>query len=158
METAVKKRLYEALFLIDPAIASDFDGISAALKNIIERNNGEIITLKKWDERKLAYELKGKTRGTYIIIYFNGDPLKIADIEREVNLSEDLMRVMILRGDLMTDEDINKDTPAMIEIQKQEDEEKQTDDYNSDDDDDNDDDNDDDDGDDDDSSSKDNNE
>ncbi len=158
METAVKKRLYEALFLIDPAIASDFDRISAALKNIIERNNGEIITLKKWDERKLAYELKGKTRGTYIIIYFNGDPLKIADIEREVNLSEDLMRVMILRGDLMTDEDINKDTPAMIEIQKQEDEEKQTDDYNSDDDDDNDDDNDDDDGDDDDSSSKDNNE
>jgi small subunit ribosomal protein S6 len=118
LETAVKKRLYEALFLIDPAIASDFDGISAAVKKIIERNNGDIITLKKWDERKLAYELKGKTRGTYIVVYFNGDPLKIAAIEREVNLSEQLMRVMILRGDLMTDEDINKDTPAMIEKQK----------------------------------------
>ena len=44
---------------------------------MIERHGGQIIVLKKWDERKLAYELGGQKRGLYMICLLprrgNGD-------------------------------------------------------------------------------------
>lgn len=111
METAIK-RLYEGLFLIDSAqAASDWDGMIGAIKKVLSRAEAEVITLAKWDERRLAYDVQGKGRGTYILTYFNCDPLKITAIERDVQLSEDILRVMVLTTDRMSQEDIEKETP-----------------------------------------------
>ncbi len=116
----VTKRLYEALFLVDSTTAaSDWQGIVDFVKNLLEKNSGEIVDLKKWDERKLAYDIKGHSRGTYILVYFNCDPLSISTIERDVQLSEQIMRVMILRTDKMSKEDIEKDTPLMAAEKRQ---------------------------------------
>ena len=114
METATK-RLYEGMFLVDSGeAASDWKGINDAIEKILTRNGAEIISLRKWDERKLAYDVSRKSRGTYILAYFNGDPLQITSIERDVNLSELIVRVLILRRDKVDPEDLNTDTPAMI--------------------------------------------
>ena len=112
METEVK-RLYEGLFLVDSGeAASDWAGVNDAIKRILDRNGAEITSLAKWDERKLAYEVDGKARGTYMLVYFNGEPERVNGIERDVQLSEQIMRVMILRTDKMSTEDIEKLTPA----------------------------------------------
>ncbi len=114
METAVKK-LYEGLFLIDSAqAASDWDGINALIKNILEKNGAEIVSMRKWDERKLAYDINHKARGTYILVYFKAPGGSIRTIEREIRLSERVMRLLILNAEIMSREDIEKDTPAMI--------------------------------------------
>ena len=111
MDTATK-RLYEGLFLVDTALASsDWDGVSAEIKGIIEKRGGEVVDFKKWDERKLAYEVDDKTRATYVLVYFNCVTDGISKIERDINLSENLMRAMILRADAFSEEDIKKDTP-----------------------------------------------
>ena len=70
--------------------------------------------MKKWDDRKLAYEVQGKGRGTYILVYFQCDPARIHAIERDVQLSEQVLRVMILRTDRMSREDMEKATPAEL--------------------------------------------
>jgi len=121
LETAIK-RLYEGLFLVDSAeAASDWNGVNGAIETVIERAGAEIVSIRKWDERRLAYELKKKTRGTYILVYFNCDPLKITGIERDVQLSEHILRVMILKTDLLTEEDIKKETPiAKVEREEAE--------------------------------------
>lgn len=112
MKTAVK-RLYEGMFLVDTALAaSDWDGVMGAIKGILDKVGAEVVSLKKWDERRLAYPIQGKTRGTYMLAYFNVDSDKIATIEREVQLSELVMRVLILRTDAMSEEDIARETPA----------------------------------------------
>ena len=114
MDTVVK-RLYEGLFLVDSGdAASDWDGIVKAIEKVIARGEGEIASLNKWDERKLAYEVGGKARGTYLLAYFYADSSKIASIERDVQLSERLMRVLVLRTDRMSKEDLEKATPAMV--------------------------------------------
>ncbi len=114
MET-VTKRLYEALFLIDAAeAASDWQGINDHLKKILERNGAEIISMRKWDDRPLAYPIMGKKRGVYILVYFNAPSVKIADMEHDIRLSERILRSLILRGDHLTKEDMEKDTPAML--------------------------------------------
>ena len=112
METAVGKKLYEGMFLVDSAQASDWDATIATLEKVLERADAEDVSMRKWDERRLAYEINGKSRGTYILCYFRADGEKIQEIEKAVQLSERIMRVLILSTEQMTAEDIEKDTPA----------------------------------------------
>lgn len=91
-------RLYEAMFLADSGEAvSDWEGLEKAIRKILSRNRAEVVSLVKWDERRLAYEVQGKGRGTYVLCYFRADGDGVAGIERDVQLSERIMRVLILR-------------------------------------------------------------
>ena len=102
MNTIVK-RLYEGLFLVDSGeAASDWKGVNQTIEKILDKAGGEVVSIKKWDERRLAYEISGKSRGTYILAYFHCDPTNIAAIERAVQLNEQIMRVLILRTDRMS--------------------------------------------------------
>ena len=121
METVAKNKLYEGMFLIDSSQAgADWDGIIAAIRTILEKADAEIDSIRKWDERRLAYDIKGKSRGTYILTYFRVDGERIQDIERSVQLSEKIMRVLILSAEQLRPEDIEKDTPATkVEMEKE---------------------------------------
>jgi small subunit ribosomal protein S6 len=112
----VAKKLYEGLFLIDAAeAASDWDGVKEMIRRILEKGGAEIVSLRKWDERRLAYNITGKDKGTYILVYFNAPTASISNIERDIRLSERIMRAMIIRGDQITQADMDKDTPAMYQ-------------------------------------------
>lgn len=114
MGTAAKK-LYEAMFLVDTALAAaDWDGVLSLIRRLLEKNEAEIVSLKKWDERRLAYDIQGKSRGTYILSYFRCPGSRLSSIERDVRLSEKIMRVLILKAEKVTAGDIEKETPAMI--------------------------------------------
>ena len=114
MDTVIK-RTYEGMFLVDSGeAAADWQGTIGVIETVLSRSEAEAVTLKKWDERRLAYDINKKSRGTYILAYFDCDPLKIGSIERDVQLSEKIMRVMILRTDRMSEDDIAKPTPAMV--------------------------------------------
>lgn len=125
-EVTVKRR-YEAMFLVDSAeAAGNWDGVNAAIKNILEKSGVEIVSMKKWDERRLAYDIAGKSRGTYILCYFRADGKRIREIEREVQLSERIMRVLILCVEGREEAGVQRDTSATVaEKQKQEAAEKQ---------------------------------
>lgn len=121
METTVK-RLYEAMFLIDSAEAArDWDGIIKIISTIMEKAQVEVVSMHKWDERPLAYKISKCIRGTYILVYFRAAGARIGEIEREVQLSERILRVLILRADHLTEQDLQKETPAMrIERERRE--------------------------------------
>ena len=110
----VAKRLYEAMFLVDSNLAaSDWDGVLTTIKNILSRAQAEIVSLKKWGERRLAYEINHKGKGTYVLCYFRADGYRIPDIERNVRLSERIMRVLIVNAENRLIKDIEKDAPAV---------------------------------------------
>ena len=101
------------MFLVDSANAgSDWDGVIAAITKTLERAEVDIVSITKWDDRRLAYEIKRMARGTYILCYFRSDGQKNQEIETAVQLSEKITRVLILCVDWMTDEEIQQDTPA----------------------------------------------
>lgn len=94
--------LYEALFLVNQAaLATDSVGVTAHIQEMLDRAEAETLTLQKWDERKLAYPVENQKRGTFLIAYFNVRPTQIANIERDCNLSEQVLRVMFIRADHM---------------------------------------------------------
>ena len=113
METIAEKKLYEGMFLVDSGkAASDWDGVNAAINKILERAEAEIVSMRKWDDRRLAYDIRRTSRGTYMLCYFKAEGQKIQGIEKDVQLSENVIRVLILSTDQMTKEDIERDTPA----------------------------------------------
>jgi len=106
-------KLYEAMFLIDSAEATaDWDGINTLIRTILERAGAEIVSIRKWDDRKLTYNISGKSRGIYILCYFRAEGGRVREIERDVQLSERIMRALILSAEHMSQQDIEKDTPA----------------------------------------------
>jgi small subunit ribosomal protein S6 len=112
LNTVTEKKLYEGMFLVDSALASsDWDGIVESIRNILEREGAEIETLKKWDDRTLAYPIEGKNRGTYILCYFRLEGPKMEQVERNIQLSEQILRSLILSTEKMAQEDIVKPTP-----------------------------------------------
>ena len=109
MET-VAERLYEGMFLVDSAqAAADWDGTLSVISNILQRAEAEVVSMRKWQERKLAYEIDHKTRGTYILCYFKAEGARIAGIEKDVLLSEKVMRVLVLGTEKRPPEMLERD-------------------------------------------------
>ena len=101
---------YEAMFLFPAGATAELEKSLGTVKSIVERHGGEVVVLKKWDERKLAYEIDGQKRGLYLIVYFNAPGSVVGGIERDVNLSEEILRVLVTRVD-----HLNKDEMAAVE-------------------------------------------
>ncbi len=101
------RRLYEAMFLLSQnALAEGLENGEKLIRGLIEAVDGEVDVLRKWDERKLSYPIESQKRGTYLITYFHVNPRKIVEIERQCNLTEDVLRVMFTRCDHVGDDEM----------------------------------------------------
>ena len=90
---------YEGLFLLPQAAGSDLSNAADLVKSLLEKVGAEIIAFSKWDERRLAYEIKGNKRGVFFLCYFKLAGDQMAALERHCLLSEDLLRFMLTRAD-----------------------------------------------------------
>ena len=109
---------YEAMFLIGQAAATDLAGVIEHIKEIMVRGHAEIIAMRKWDERRLAYEIKKQKRGLYILCYFKAPGDDMTHIDRDCNLSEKILRALILRADHLTlDEILAADARTELDIE-----------------------------------------
>ena len=97
-------RMYEGLFLIDNAHANtEWDNVVKHIHDILQKNGAEILKTEKWGEKKLAYKIKGHKRGTYLLIHFNAKNSAIATIRRDFQLSDYIVRFLIIKDDTIED-------------------------------------------------------
>ncbi len=64
---------YEAMFIIDPTFGATFETCEQEVKRLMERAEAELLFCRKWDDRRLAYKIKGRKRGVYVLT-FSGAP------------------------------------------------------------------------------------
>ncbi|OQZ04677.1 MAG: 30S ribosomal protein S6 [Candidatus Brocadia sp. UTAMX1] len=96
----MKLRMYEGLFLLDNAHASlEWDAVVKHIHDILQKNGAEILKTEKWGEKKLAYKIKGHKRGTYLLIHFNAKNSAIVTIKRDFQLSDYIIRSLIVKDD-----------------------------------------------------------
>lgn len=91
-------KLYEAVFILDPALSEE--AVEAELKNvkgIAGREGGELLEVQRWGKKRLAYEIRKKREGHYILIRFKGAPGLIPELERHFKLSEATLRHMVVK-------------------------------------------------------------
>jgi small subunit ribosomal protein S6 len=106
---------YEAMFLLPPGAPMEEDGKGMRLvRSMIERHGGQIIVIKRWDERKLSYEVNGQKRGTYVIAYFRAPGAAVGPLERDVKLNDEILRVMVTKADHLSEDEMNAVEPQPI--------------------------------------------
>jgi small subunit ribosomal protein S6 len=97
-------RLYECMFLLSQAEAANLAAALDHINEILARGQVDVLAIKKWDERRLAYEIDKQKRGVFILCYFKATGEAIDRIERDSAMSEHVMRVMVVRADHMTED------------------------------------------------------
>jgi len=106
---------YEGLFLFPQAVGGDLQSAVDHISEILAKSDAEVISMSKWDERRLAYEINGNKRGVYFLVYFKAKRTALVAIERSCNLSETLLRSMMVRADHLTREQMES-ADGTIEI------------------------------------------
>lgn len=89
---------YEVLFILKPTLTEE--EVNARLefvKEILTKNGGEIETTVPMGTRKLAYTIKKYERGTYFVIYFKAPPTLIAELQRVLGITEEIIRFLIVK-------------------------------------------------------------
>ena len=96
---------YEFMFILDPTLD---DAASLAVvervEGIVKGQGGDIVSLKPWERRRLAYPIGGHNEGLYILCYFDAPPASIRGIESRIRLAEGVLRFLVLRTDKETRE------------------------------------------------------
>ena len=91
---------YELMVIINPDL--DERNVSKLVEKYMETVTNEKGTVDKtdiWGRRKLAYEINGKTEGFYAVVEYTADPATSDELDRLLNLNEDVIRTKILRKD-----------------------------------------------------------
>jgi small subunit ribosomal protein S6 len=92
--------VYECMFLLDTnKVAGDVPGAAKQIQALLERNQVEVLASRPWDERRLAYSIKGHKKGLYYLTYFRGDGKTLRNLEHDVALNELILRSLVLRID-----------------------------------------------------------
>jgi small subunit ribosomal protein S6 len=119
--------VYEAMFLVDSGDAAAWGDLAKHLANILTRSGAEIIGITRWDERKLAYTIRKRKRGTYVLGFFVLQKgAAVVEIERDCRLSEKVLRSIILRADHFTvanmrmqlGEDVHEDVAQRLFVER----------------------------------------
>ena len=76
------------------------------LNEIFARAGAEVVAMRKWDDRRLAYEIDKQKRGVYILSYVNCPVDQISHIERDAQISERVLRVLITKAAHLSAEEI----------------------------------------------------
>jgi small subunit ribosomal protein S6 len=93
MERRSSMKMYETIFIAHPdLVEEEVKALIDKMKGIIENLNGQLIKVEEWGRRKLAYKLKKLTRGYYVLIRFLGNGEVLAEIERNLRLSDGVLK------------------------------------------------------------------
>ena len=116
-------RKYEGLFLFGTSYTAQIEAALTVVRSAVEKHGGKVLVLKKWDDRKLAYEIKKQTRGLYVIAFFEAEPGAIVSIERELRLGGETLRSLITDGNHLSAAEVEKMEPQKPEPKGEVDEE-----------------------------------
>lgn len=109
---------YEGMWIVAQNRMAELGDAIAFIRHTIERHGGEVIALRKWDERRFAFEMGKSKRGFYILTYFRCDPVVVGAIEREANLSELILRQLIIKADHLSEDEMRvADAAGELEVE-----------------------------------------
>jgi len=91
---------YELMVILDPEI--DERTVAPSLDkflNVVRNDGGTIDKVDVWGRRRLAYEIKKRAEGIYAVVDFHATPAATAELDRQLGLSEAVLRTKVLRAE-----------------------------------------------------------
>ena len=91
-------RRYELMLVLRPDTADDrVQQILDRTTRGIAAGEGQIVKVSPWGRRRLAYPISGYREGSYFIVVFDAPSEAIDELERSLNITEEVMRHLVTR-------------------------------------------------------------
>jgi small subunit ribosomal protein S6 len=92
--------LYEHVFLARQDLAqAQVDALAATATSIVETNGGKVVKTETWGLRTLAYKIAKNRKAHYVMLEFDAPGTVIAELERQTQINEDIIRYMSIKVD-----------------------------------------------------------
>ena len=92
--------LYEHVFIARQDLAqAQVDALAQTATDIIESNGGRVVKTETWGLRSMAYRIQKNRKGHYVALDFEAPPTVVAELERQTQINEDVIRYMTVRVD-----------------------------------------------------------
>jgi small subunit ribosomal protein S6 len=89
-------KLYEGMFLIDnDLVRESWQAAKSAVTNILTKHGATVHTARRWDERALAYPIRGRRRATFVLSYFEIDSDRNGELIRDFEIHTSVMRYLV---------------------------------------------------------------
>jgi small subunit ribosomal protein S6 len=91
---------YELMVILDPTIEERTVAPSLdKFLNVIRNAEGSIDNVDIWGRRRLAYEIKKNNEGIYAVVNMTATSAAVVELDRQLKLSEAVLRTKVLRAD-----------------------------------------------------------
>ncbi len=89
---------YEMMYILKSDLTDEVrEGIIAKFENIVTSAGGAVEKTEKMGVKKLAYEIAYKSEGFYVLMTFVAGPAVIAELERVSNITEEMLRRLVVK-------------------------------------------------------------
>ena len=93
-------RPYEVMVIFDPD--TDERQVQPTLDQhltVVTKGGGNVSNVEVWGRRRLAYEIRKKAEGIYVVLKATAEPADVKELDRQFTLNESIMRTKVLRAD-----------------------------------------------------------
>lgn len=88
-------RTYETIFIVRPDLVGDeYAAVLEKFKGVLTAQGAEILKVDEWGTRKMAYQVKKQSRGTYVLVAYEAEPKVIAEFERRMRIDESIIKFL----------------------------------------------------------------
>jgi small subunit ribosomal protein S6 len=97
---AERTREYEMVMILSPEATQD--EVAATVEHVdglISGGGGAVADHESWGLKRLAYEISDFNEGNYVLTKFSLDASGVADLNRALTASEDIVRFLVTRQD-----------------------------------------------------------
>lgn len=93
-------RKYETFFIMDPDLPDEMTSAAdEKIRGIVTAQGGMVISYEPWGKKRLAYPVKKRSRGLYILMEYAGGPTLVAELERNMRLDERVLKFITVKLD-----------------------------------------------------------
>jgi small subunit ribosomal protein S6 len=117
-------KTYELVVLFHPDLEIDIDPPIAKIEKLVEQAGGKVIKRDNWAKKRLAYRIKHQDFAVYVYFEVELDPSKAPGFERNLLLTEEIMRHLIIAKEEGSKKPAKKAKAAVVAETKEEGEEK----------------------------------
>jgi len=91
-------RDYELVYILDPGLSEEaVTELIERFKTLASGQGAEIKSQERWEKRRLAYEIKDKREGVYVVMELKALPEAVQEIDRVLKITEGVLRHLIVR-------------------------------------------------------------